>query len=329
MRRRLAKLGIPALLIAGVFYFLQQHYQIDGLSSLRSLTLKPRVSGDASVEIGLPSGATGDAIRIASFNIQVFGESKLEKPAIVELLAEIVRSFDVVAIQEVRAQSQDLLPRFLDAVNAKGAHYHYVLGPRLGRTSSKEQYAFIYNMATVELDRESVYTVHDPDDLLHREPLVAGFRVRGPPVEEAFTFTLINIHTDPDEVAVEIEALDDVFRAVRDDGRYEDDLILLGDFNADDVRLRAAGGLGSVTAAISGQPTNTRGTDTYDNLLFQPLTTSEFTGRAGVVDLLRAFNLTMERALEISDHCPVWAEFSIREGGRGGRVAARDAAPAR
>jgi hypothetical protein len=204
-----------------------------------------------------------------------------------------------------------------------------VLGPRLGRTSSKEQYAFIFNKATVELDRESVYTVHDPDDLLHREPLVAGFRVRGPPPEEAFTFTLINTHTDPDEVAAEIESLDDVFRAVRDDGRYEDDLILLGDFNADDVRLRAAGGLGSVTAAISGQPTNTRGSDTYDNLLFQPLTTAEFNGRAGIVDLLRAFNLTMEQALEISDHCPVWAEFSIREGGRSGPVAARDATPAR
>lgn len=324
MRRLLAKLGIPALLIAGGWYFFQQ-FQIDGLGGL---TLKHRAAGVDVPEVGLPSGANGEAIRIATFNIQVFGESKLEKPAIVGLLAEVIRSFDVVAIQEVRAESQDLLPRFLETVNAGGARYDCVVGPRLGRSSSKEQYAFIFNTATIELDRESAYTVHDPDDLLHREPLVAGFRVRGPPTDEAFTFTLINIHTDPDEVAKEIEALDDVFRAVRDDGRYEDDLILLGDFNTDDHRLRTAGGLGSVAAAISGQATNTRGTEVYDNLLFQPLTTSEFTGRTGVVDLLRVFNLSMERALEVSDHCPVWAEFSIREGGRAGTVAASKTAPA-
>jgi len=327
VRRLLAKLGIPALLIAGAWYFFQQ-FQIEGLSSL---TVRPRAAGlnGGDSPVGLPSGTNGEAIRIATFNIQVFGESKLENTAIVELLAEIIRSFDVVAIQEVRAASQELLPRFLQSVNAGGARYDYVIGPRLGRTSSKEQYAYLFNTATLELDRDSIYTVHDPDDLLHREPLVVGFRVRGPPADEAFTFTLINIHTDPDEVETEVEALDDVVRAVRDDGRYEDDLILLGDFNADDHRLRAVGGLGSIAVAISGQPTNTRGTKLYDNLLFQRLATSEFTGRAGVVDLLRVFNLSMEQALEISDHCPVWAEFSLREGVRSGTVAARETVPTR
>jgi deoxyribonuclease-1-like protein len=326
--RRLAKLGLPVLLIAGALYYFQDRIDIEGL---KKLALNPRGAGHAGshVEVGLPSGAGGTAIRIASFNIQVFGESKLDKPAVVETLAEIVRNFDVVAIQEVRAASQDAMLRFVEAVNAKGAKYDYVIGPRLGRTSSKEQYAYIFNAATLELDRESVYTVNDPDDMLHREPLVAGFRVRGPPAEEAFTFTLVNVHTDPDEVAAEIETLDDIFRAVRDDGRYEDDLIILGDFNADDHRLLGVGGLSGVVAAISGQPTNTRGTDSYDNLLFQPLPTSEFTGRAGVVDLLRVFNLSMERALEVSDHCPVWAEFAIHEGGRTGPLAARETTPVR
>jgi endonuclease/exonuclease/phosphatase family metal-dependent hydrolase len=319
--RRLAKLGLPALLLVGAWFFFQR-FEIEGLSNL---TLKPRSAGvsGGTIEVGLPSGADGQAIRIATFNVQVFGESKLEKPNDVALLAEVVRSFDVVAIQEVRAESQAVLPRFLQAVNAGGAKYDFVLGPRLGRSSSKEQYAYLYNAATIELDRESVYTIHDPDDLLHREPLVAGFRVRGPPAEEAFTFTLVNIHTDPDEVAKEIEALDDVFRAVRDDGRYEDDLIILGDFNADGHRLLSVGGLSGAAVAISGQPTNTRGTESYDNLLFQPLASGEFTGRTGVVDLLRVFNLSIEQALEVSDHCPVWAEFSIREGSTA-TVAARE-----
>ena len=41
---------------------------------------------------------------IASFNIQVFGQSKLSKPQVVEILAQVARQFDIVAIQEVRAK---------------------------------------------------------------------------------------------------------------------------------------------------------------------------------------------------------------------------------
>jgi hypothetical protein len=46
-------------------------------------------------------------------------------------------------------------------------------------------------------------------------------------------------------------------------------------------------------------------------------------GRSGVLDFMRDGNLTLEEALEVSDHLPVWAEFSIFEGGTIGRVATR------
>ena len=104
-------------------------------------------------------------------------------------------------------------------INAAGHQYDYAIGPRLGRSTSKEQYAYLYDTETIEVDRHAMYTVEDPDDLLHREPLVAGFRARGAPANEAFTFTLVNIHTDPDETDGEIDALADVFQAVRNDGR--------------------------------------------------------------------------------------------------------------
>lgn len=273
-----------------------------------------------------PVTRTGDAIRIASFNIQVFGEKKLEKADVAQRLARIVRYFDVVAVQEIRAKGQDLLPRFIELINAEGAHYDYVIGPRLGRTNSKEQYAFIYDAASLECDRENVYTIDDPDDLLHREPLVAGFRVRGPPPEEAFTFTLIDIHTEPGKAADELNVLDDVFRAVRNDGRGEDDIILLGDLNADDHHLGELGQLPYITWVISGVPTNTHGSKLYDNILFDSRPTVEYLGQAGVFDLMGEFHVPMERALEISDHLPIWAEFSLREGGTkhlAGRTAQR------
>jgi hypothetical protein len=61
--------------------------------------------------------------------------------------------------------------------------------------------------------------------------------------------------------------------------------------------------------------TNTRGNNHYDNILLDVRATSEFTGQSGAFDFLRQFNLTVEQALLISDHLPVWAEFSVQEGG--------------
>ena len=39
----------------------------------------------------------------------------------------------------------------------------------------------------------------------------------------------------------------------------------------------------------------------------------EFTGTCGVFDLMAEFRLSVDEALEVSDHLPVWAEFSVRE----------------
>jgi deoxyribonuclease-1-like protein len=274
------------------------------------------LGGGGHLSSAPPVERRGDRIRIASFNIQVFGEKKLEQPEVVERLASVVRNFDVVAVQEIRAKANDVLPRFIAQVNAGGAHYDYVIGPRLGRSNSKEQYAFIYDAASLECDRDTVYTIDDPDDLLHREPLVAGFRVRGPPSDQAFTFTLVDIHTDPDETPAELSVLDDVFRAVRDDGRGEDDIILLGDLNADDHHFGELGQMPYVAWAISGAATNTHGTKLYDNILFDTRATTEYLGQAGVWDLMSEFHLSMKQTLAISDHLPIWAEFSLYEGGR-------------
>ncbi len=312
------RLLMPILAVVGGYFFLQK-YKIDGLDILK---VKPRTEQSATATT-LPPVRPGDLIRIASFNIQVFGEAKLADTKSIAILAQIIRKFDVVAVQEVRAKDISFMQRFVAQVNAAGVPYDFVIGPRLGRSDSKEQYVYIYDKTRIELDTVSVYTVKDPDDLLHREPLVAGFRTRGPPPNEAFTFSLINIHTDPDEVDRELDVLDDVFRAVRDDGRGEDDVILLGDLNASESRLGQLGAVPYISYVISGVPTNTHGKETYDNILFDRRATTEFLGRGGVLDVMREFNLTLDEALKVSDHLPIWAEFSVFEGGRPGNVAAR------
>lgn len=249
-------------------------------------------------------------IRIASFNIQVFGTAKLKQPEIVEVLVGVVRRFDVIAIQELRTRDDSVVPEFLALVNQTRRRYESVVGPRLGRTTSKEQYLFLYDSARIELYPGSAYTLSDPQDSLHREPLIARFRTRN-----GFSFTLVNIHTDPDEVKLELDVMDDVLLAVQQDGTREDDVILLGDLNADYRHLGELGQLPGITWAIAGEPTNTRRTKSYDNLLFDSRTTNEFTGQVGVVNLMEEFGLSEEEALKVSDHLPIWAEFSSFEGG--------------
>ena len=283
----------------------------------------------ASVPPGTPSpgpagpASPGDTVRIASFNIQVFGTSKLRKPHVTDVLARVVRQFDVVAVQELRSADQTVIPEFLRLVNADGSRYDSVVGPLLGRTSSKEQYVYLYDTRRIELVQGSVGTVPDPDDWLHREPFVASFRVRGPLPGQAFGFTLVNIHTDPDETDEELDALARVFMTVQRQQSGEDDVILLGDLNVSERKLGDLGRLPGIYCAIRGVPTNTRRTATYDNIVFDARATTEYAGRGGVLDLMQQFGLTVEQALDVSDHMPVWAEFRAVEGG-GGMIAAEE-----
>ena len=320
--RSVAILVLAALVAAGG-WFVSQNYEVKGLDGVRIAPKQGPSGSNSTLSSGPPVTRASESIRVASFNIQTFGNSKSQKPHVMDYLSRIVRQFDVVAIQEIRSKDQDILPRFVEVINAAGRQYDYVIGPRLGRTTSREQYAFIFDLASIEVDRSQLYTIDDPDDMLHRPPLVGWFRVRGPSAEQAFTFSLVNIHTDPDEADLELDVLDQVYRGVRDDGRNEDDVIVLGDFNADDRHFGRLGRVPGISWALSGIPTNTRGNKQYDNLVFHQTATREFTGRVGVFDFMREYNLTQDEALEVSDHLPVWAEFSIYEGGEIGRVAAR------
>jgi deoxyribonuclease-1-like protein len=262
-----------------------------------------------AVAAAQPVAKPWDALLISSFNIQVFGESKLAKPQVVEILARVVRKFDIVAIQEVRAKSDDIIPRFIKAVNADGSRYHYLIGPREGRTTSKEQYVFVYDTTRVEVDPSSAGVFPDPSDRLHRPPMCARFRTRITPAQLAFSFWLVNTHTDPDEVPQELAALADVFQAMQQAHPDEDDVILIGDLNAGPPQFTSFQRIPGIGWAVAGTTTNTRRSKTYDNLVFARPATSEYLGAWGVLDLQNTFGIPLENALEVSDHNPVWAAF--------------------
>ena len=99
-----------------------------------------------------PAMCAGQTILIGTYNIQVFGSSKIAKPEVMQCLVHVVRQLDLVAIQEVRSQDDSIIPTFVNMINADGHRYHYVIGPRLGRTSSKEQYTFVFHTDRIEID---------------------------------------------------------------------------------------------------------------------------------------------------------------------------------
>jgi deoxyribonuclease-1-like protein len=296
------------------------------------------VAGNASFA---PAPVTQEppSIRIASFNIQVFGDSKASKPYVMQAIAQVVKSFDVIAIQEIRTQDNNFVQKFLrDYVNVgvTSGGYDVRVSPRLGRTNSKEQYAYIFNTATVEIHPQFCAVVPDPEDRLHREPFAALFRTRIVAPYTPFTFTLINIHTDPDEVPEELDALYYVYNQVQRsqiDGAVEDDVILLGDLNTNvpaasrwtpnveqrsitPKDLRLLGTIPGIAPLIRSEATNTVGTRLHDNLLISSLNTVEYLDH-GVMDLRTelGFQLSQEQVALISDHLPVWGKFSAIEGG--------------
>lgn len=271
-------------------------------------------TGAAERPVSATSSSNDPRIRIATFNLHSFGESKLQKLPVVETLARIVRQFDVIALQHIHSRQTDILPMLLDRINMSDRRYDYCIGPRVGPENAKQQFAFLFDTARIETDRDQLYTVEDPQNLMDYEPLVGWFRTKRLRAEEAFTFSLVNVRIDPASTDRERALLSALVRSVRQDGRAEDDVILLGDFSSSSTQIQAVPGLG-LHMAIDGIATTVSGEWMLDNILFPTRSTDEFTGRAGVIDFLRQLNLSYDQAMQVSSHLPVWAEFSALEGG--------------
>lgn len=331
------------ILIAAVGWIFFKNFRVTGFTNVKvvprqgaasvspptteaTLTRVPQSSATTIVEA--PAAATNTTppdrlphLRVATFNAQALDTTKSRKPQVLDILARIGRQFDVLALQDIQSETNDILPRLIHTMNQTGKKYDYAISPRIGPTDARQQYAFVFNTQTVALDRNELYTVDDRDDLLTYEPFVGWFRALGPKPEEAFTFSVINVRLNPETALQEREYLANLMFAVRDDGRREDDVLLAGDLRAGVGQLGSLDRLNDATFAVANTPTDVAGQMAWDNLVFFKGPTEEFTGDAGVFDFLRVYNLDLERAMEVSEHLPVWADFSIYEGGQPGRVA--------
>lgn len=249
-------------------------------------------------------------VRLATFNLQVFGPAKASRPEWLAAIAAIIRGYDVVAVQEIRDVSEQAPRRLLDAINAlDGPRYDVRLSPRTGQQPddrrSQEQYAYYFRTDRLEMPRDAVLFDDSAHDYFQREPYLGRVRVIG-----GGSFVLMNIHTPPRVAVQEIAAMEHVFRWARARFADEDVFIALGDFNAgcgyaseDDLDALPIHGDAYDWVVPHSADTNVADSECpYDRVVV-----SAPNGNLVVDDwgVHRAF----EASEPLSDHYPVWVDL--------------------
>lgn len=324
-------------IVTALAFFVHFHVSVDdgqvrvtprdreGASSFIPEFLLGRSDDEAEIVVPDPSATSdplqNETIRIASFDLTPLNHQKLRDAEASKRIIEQIIAHDIVAIQGVESRSQAVLHELVLRINAlkrptgEQLDYAYVCDRNIGAEPVERYNAFIFNNNTVEVDRTTVRWIRDPTRSFRLLPLMAAFRAKGPKPDEAFTFTLVNVRVDSPEQVGQLRLLADVYRTVRDDGRGEDDIIMLGHLcdQSASLSLREL----ALTPAIGSKTVTTiDGTQSLDNILFEQRATVEFVGRHGVVPLLRIYPMDFGQACRMCESLPIWAEFSVYEGGQ-------------
>ncbi|XP_059271618.1 LOW QUALITY PROTEIN: deoxyribonuclease-1-like 2 [Mustela nigripes] len=278
-------------------------------------------------------GAAGAAaLRIGAFNIQSFGDSKVTDPACGSIIAQILAGYDITLVQEVRDPDLSAVSALMEQINSVSRHkYSFVSSEPLGRDQYKEMYLFVYRKDAVSV--VDTYQYPDPEDAFSREPFVVKFSAPGSgeapsspgnpaprpaspvPPAAAGELVLIPLHAAPHRAVAEIDALYDVYLDVIDKWGT-DDLLFLGDFNADcnyvrerdwpSVRLRSSE-VFKWLIPDSADTTVGNSDCAYDRIVAcgAHLRRSLKPQSAAVHNFQEEFGLDQAQALAISDHFPV------------------------
>ena len=255
-------------------------------------------------------GVEAETAKIAAF---IFGQTKSQKQDVITVLRDVVREFDIVLIQEIRDASEQTIPNFVEAINQmEGPNYSFIESERLGRTSTKESYAYIYNTETVQFIQGSDYVYNDVNDVFEREPYIAGFKVGN------FDFVLVGIHTKPDDAYSEIGNLTLVVSSIQNASPNEKDIVVMGDFNADGSYFDEDDTSNPFKASeyhwliTNDMDTMVKTDCTYDRIVVLDGTFShEYDhGTAQVFYFDQVYGLSNATFVsEVSDHYPVFAQY--------------------
>ncbi|CAH1793476.1 unnamed protein product [Owenia fusiformis] len=258
---------------------------------------------------------TACGLRIGAWNIQTFGVTKMGRPEVVRALVQVILRYDVLLIQEIRDASFTAIFQLLDEVNRNdptGDEWAMELSDRLGRSTSKEQYAYFYRVSLVSIDGDDQYP--ESRDEFERPPYTVRLRTS----TSAGTFSFGGIHVKPGDAVAEIDGLADVYDHVV--GVTGDSNVLLGgDFNAgcsyvrpgdwEFIRLRTQ----SRFTWLIGDDADTnvaQGSQcAYDRLVVSGSRLLGAVRSANVYRFDDALGLSNSEAMAVSDHYPVEMEI--------------------
>ncbi|MCS7304619.1 MAG: hypothetical protein NZ602_05860 [Thermoguttaceae bacterium] len=305
------------LLLGGVgCWYVWKHYELKGLEQLfsPSRALRPQSSDPGGQLPPVPTGRS--VLLVASFNAHPLDAGKLSHPARLAALVQLLRRFDLVALQNIQLQAPGLLWELRDHLNTGGRYYEVAFDPESFQQPGRPVSAFLYDRATVEIDLAKLYSMEDLQGRLYDRPLVGSFRARGPHPSQAFTFILISVYIQPERADQELPLIEQLYRTVRKNSSGEDDILLAGTLPMKQEHLQQWAKDLQLTAAVGGSVARLPGESLWvDNILFVRRATVEYTGRSGMVDLVRELGLSVQEAMELSEHWPVWMELSVYEGG--------------
>lgn len=245
----------------------------------------------------VPVAAFSDqTVSICSFNIQFLGNSKERHNA---NLAEVVKDFDIVVIQELVAPPYDgqypngntyqgdiEAAKFFDEMKSQG--FAYALSeedtgtsPKIHKKSSAtEWWVAFYKPEVLEVANDLPHGFLDSDRSdnpnYERVPYAFGFRT----LEGTLDFVLVSVHLQPGASnrsrIRRLHELDTIARWIDDKDTSEKDFIILGDMNIEDCEeLNEATPADFVSLNNTCQTTNTNvnGPKPYDHVMYRPLHT--------------------------------------------------------
>jgi endonuclease/exonuclease/phosphatase family metal-dependent hydrolase len=249
-------------------------------------------------------------LSVVTWNIQNLGKSKSTEE--IEFIAQTLKSYDVLAIQEVVAGNggAQAVARLADALNRKGSKWDYCISdPTQTTGGTTERYAFLWKPSRVKLKGkawlEKQYAVQ-----IEREPYMATFEQQGK------QFTLVSFHAVPKSKQPERE----IKLLAKVTQEYPGlNLIFLGDFNCPQSNsvfnnFRKL----NYRSALVNQKTSLKRSckngnclaSEYDNVFYLPKKNKLI--YAGVISFYQRF-ASLKDAKTISDHIPVVVQFTFNE----------------
>jgi endonuclease/exonuclease/phosphatase family metal-dependent hydrolase len=285
----------------------------------------------------IPQKIVDENLLIGSWNIRHFGavhESWRDKPdnskrnlRSLAYIAEIIKRFDVIAIQEVRADTSGIRLLLRDFL---GPDWGLIVSDvSAGTKGNNERLAYIYDKRRVTpsgLAGEIVLPSEaedNPAQQFDRTPYIVGFQA----ASERFALLTAHIRygNRPGDRLGEITSLSryiaDEIRDRATAGGEEKNLLVLGDFNIDDrgdnplFQAFVSTGLMVPSQLLNLKTTYSTKPKFYDQIAWFMGNLDLLTdGRAGVINFGSAIYRDLglrQMSYRVSDHFPLWAEFIL------------------